>query len=61
MKKNPIHLSQNLSVKMLAEIDKAPADIKQAQKKKTFSLRTLRADVKAWFAVNKIDDIEEGA
>lgn len=61
MKKNPIHLSQNLSVKMLAEIDKTPADIKQAQKKKAFSLRTLRADVKAWFSVNKIEDIEEGA
>ena len=59
--KHPIHLSQNLSVKLLAEINKVPADIKQAQKKKAFRLKTLRADIKAWFAVNKIEDVEEGA
>ena len=51
--KPPIHLSQNLSIKMLAEINKIPEHIKQDHKKRSIRLATLRQDVKNWFKAHR--------
>lgn len=57
--KHPIHLSRNLSVKMLAEINKLPEDLKKHHTKRAFQLRIFRGDVKEWFNFNKQDDVRE--
>ncbi len=56
--KHPIHLSQNLSVKILAEINKIPADLKKAHEKKKFWLRVFRGDMKLWLFENPVVENE---